>query len=186
MNEKEKILNLAIKAKKSSTLLPLLSSEKKNYALEVLKKNLDVFIDEIITENVKDIKNAHKNNLSSALIDRLTLTKDRIKEIIKSLDEIIKLDDPIGNIISEWERPNGLHIQKISTPIGVIGIIYESRPNVTIDASAIAIKSSNAIILRGGKDSFESSHKLKEIINEVSKNIDNFPDKRKIMAALEP
>lgn len=165
MNEKEKILNLAIKAKKSSTLLPLLSSEKKNYALEVLKKNLDVFIDEIITENVKDIKNAHKNNLSSALIDRLTLTKDRIKEIIKSLDEIIKLDDPIGNIISEWERPNGLHIQKISTPIGVIGFIYESRPNVTIDASAIAIKSSNAIILRGGKDSFNSSQKLNEIIN---------------------
>jgi len=165
MNEKEKILNLAIKAKKSSTLLPLLSSEKKNYALELLKKNLDVFIDEIITENVKDIKNAHKNNLSSALIDRLTLTKDRIKEIIKSLDEIIKLDDPIGNIISEWKRPNGLHIQKISTPIGVIGFIYESRPNVTIDASAIAIKSSNAIILRGGKDSFNSSQKLNEIIN---------------------
>ena len=165
MNEKEKILNLAIKAKKSSTLLPLLSSEKKNYALELLKKNLDVFTDEIITENVKDIKNAHKNNLSSALIDRLTLTKDRIKEIIKSLDEIIKLDDPIGNIISEWKRPNGLHIQKISTPIGVIGFIYESRPNVTIDASAIAIKSSNAIILRGGKDSFNSSQKLNEIIN---------------------
>ena len=165
MNEKEKILNLAIKAKKSSTLLPLLSSEKKNYALELLKKNLDVFIDEIITENVKDIKNAHKNNLSSALIDRLTLTKDRIKEIIKSLDEIIKLDDPIGNIISEWERPNGLHIQKISTPIGVIGFIYESRPNVTIDASAIAIKSSNAIILRGGKDSFNSSQKLNQIIS---------------------
>ena len=165
MNEKEKILNLAIKAKKSSTLLPLLSSEKKNYALELLKKNLDVFTDEIITENVKDIKNAHKNNLSLALIDRLTLTKDRIKEIIKSLDEIIKLDDPIGNIISEWKRPNGLHIQKISTPIGVIGFIYESRPNVTIDASAIAIKSSNAIILRGGKDSFNSSQKLNEIIN---------------------
>ena len=85
--------------------------------------------------------------------------------MISSLDEIINLKDPIGNIISEWVRPNGLHIQKISVPLGVIGIIYESRPNVAVDASAIAIKSGNAIILRGGKDSYHSSHKLNEIIN---------------------
>ena len=87
--------------------------------------------------------------------------------MILSLDEIIKLKDPVGNIISEWTRPNGLHIQKISIPLGVIGIIYESRPNVTVDASAIAIKSGNAIILRGGKDSYYSSHKLKDIINNL-------------------
>ena len=85
--------------------------------------------------------------------------------MISNLDEIIKLKNPIGNIMSEWTRPNGLHIQKISVPLGVIGIIYESRPNVTVDASAIAIKAGNSIILRGGRDSYYSSHKLKDIIN---------------------
>ena len=85
--------------------------------------------------------------------------------MILSLEEIINLKDPVGNIISEWTRPNGLHIQKISVPLGVIGMIYESRPNVTLDASAISIKAGNAIILRGGKDSYYSSHKLKEIIS---------------------
>ena len=84
----------------------------------------------------------------------------------KSIDEIIKLEDPVGKVISEWDRPNGLKIQKISVPLGVIGIIYESRPNVTVDASIICIKSGNAVILRGGTDSFFTSNKLQEIIND--------------------
>jgi Gamma-glutamyl phosphate reductase len=164
MNNHEEILSLGSKAKKASALLSLITNEQKNAALEELKTNLNLYSDEIIKENAKDIKNAKTNNLSSALIDRLTLNKERIDGIIYSLDEIIKLKDPIGKIISEWNRPNGLNIQKISIPIGVIGFIYESRPNVTVDASAIAIKSGNAIILRGGKDSFYSSQKLKQII----------------------
>ena len=82
------------------------------------------------------------------------------------LDEIINLKDPTGSVLSEWNRPNGLHIKKISVPLGVIGIIYESRPNVTVDASAIAIKAGNAVLLRGGKASFHSSQKLNEIINK--------------------
>ena len=81
------------------------------------------------------------------------------------LDEIINLKDPVGIVLSEWNRPNGLNIKKVSVPLGVIGIIYESRPNVTVDASAIAIKAGNSVILRGGKDSFHSSQKLNEIIN---------------------
>ena len=165
MNTKIEILNLGIQAKTAADLLSNTSEEEKNYALHELKKNLKIFSDEIIEVNKKDIKNAHIMNLSSAMIDRLTLNPDRILSMVQSLDDIINIKDPIGRIIDEWERPNGLHIQKISVPLGVIGIIYESRPNVTVDASAIAIKSGNAVILRGGKDSFFSSHKLKEIIN---------------------
>ena len=101
------------------------------------------------------------------MIDRLTLTDKRIDDMISSLGEIINLKDPVSNILSEWTRPNGLHIQKISVPLGVIGIIYESRPNVTVDASAIAIKAGNSVILRGGKDSYHSSHKLKDIISII-------------------
>jgi len=165
LTSKIEILNMGIQAKKAANLLANISGEKKNLALEELKKNLNIFSNEIIEVNKKDIENAHKMKLSSAIIDRLTLSSDRILGMIQSLDEIIKIKNPVGHLISEWDRPNGLHIQKISIPLGVIGIIYESRPNVTVDASAIAIKAGNAVILRGGKDSFFSSHKLNEIIN---------------------
>jgi len=165
MNNTKTILNLGINAKKASSLLSRISGKQKNEGLKELKKNLKIFSEDLIVVNKIDIKNAHRNKISLAMIDRLTLNADRIKDIIKSLDEIIKLKDPVGGIISEWTRPNGLHIQKISIPLGVIGVIYESRPNVTVDASAISIKAGNAIILRGGKDSFFSSQKLKEIIN---------------------
>ena len=162
---KESIRTLGIKAKKAAYLLANISENRKNTALEELKKNLKISQNELIDINQKDIENASNINLSSAMIDRLTLTSERIEGMISNLDEIIKLKNPIGNIISEWTRPNGLHIQKISVPLGVIGMIYESRPNVTVDASAIAIKAGNSIILRGGRDSYYSSHKLKDIIN---------------------
>jgi len=165
MKNNQKILNLGINAKKASNLLSTISGTQKNAGIEELKKNLKIFSEDLIVVNKVDIKNAHSNKVSSAMIDRLTLDVDRIQDIIKSLDEIIKLKDPVGCILSEWRRPNGLHIQKISIPLGVIGVIYESRPNVTVDASAISIKAGNAIILRGGKDSFFSSQKLKEIID---------------------
>ena len=162
---KESIRTLGIKAKKAAYLLANISENRKNTALEELKKNLKISQNELIDINQKDIENASNINLSSAMIDRLTLTSERIEGMISNLDEIIKLKNPIGNIISEWTRPNGLHIQKRSVPLGVIGMIYESRPNVTVDASAIAIKAGNSIILRGGRDSYYSSHKLNDIIN---------------------
>ena len=165
MNSVETILDIGIKAKKASNLLANFSGKVKNKALNELKKNLKKFSNELIKINQKDISNAKNMKLSPAKIDRLALNDDRILGMINSLDEIIKLNNPVGNVISEWHRPNGLHIKKISVPLGVIGIIYESRPNVTVDASAIAIKAGNAVILRGGKDSFYSSHKLNEIIN---------------------
>ena len=145
------------KSKKAFEQNLQIDSKTKNSTLNNYNKNLLKEKNLILKQNSKDILNAKKNKLKENLIDRLILNKHRLDQIRFSINEIIKQKDPIGNIISEWERPNGLHIQKISTPIGVIGFIYESRPNVTIDASAIAIKSSNAIILRGGKDSFNSS-----------------------------
>ena len=163
-NTKESIKSLAINAKEAAKLLANISNNNKNAALEKLKKNLKIYQNDLIEINYKDIENASNANLSSAIIDRLTLNTERIEGMISSLDEIMNLRDPVGNVISEWKRPNGLHIQKISTPLGVIGIIYESRPNVTIDASAIAMKSGNSVILRSGKDSFYSSHKLKDIL----------------------
>ena len=166
MNSFETIKQLGINAKKAAAELANIRNEQKNNALYNLKEDLKNFSSEIIQINNKDIENAYVMKLSPAMIDRLTLNEDRINGMVNCLDEIINLKDPIGIVLSEWDRPNGLHIQKVSVPLGVIGIIYESRPNVTVDASAIAIKAGNSVILRGGKDSFHSSQKLNEIINK--------------------
>ena len=161
------IENLGINAKNAAQKLAKIHNDKKNEALEYLKKDLKLLSSELIKINKIDVDNANAMKLSSAMVDRLTLNKDRIEGMIYSLDQIINLKDPIGIILSEWNRPNGLHIQKISVPLGVIGIIYESRPNVTVEASAIAVKAGNAVILRGGKDCFHSSQKLNTIINDA-------------------
>ncbi len=161
------VAELGVKAKKASLELSNIESSKKNLALEKLKKELEINTKELININKEDIENANSMNLSNAMIDRLALNENRIEGIIKSLDDIINLKDPIGLVLSEWDRPNGLKIKKMSVPLGVIGIIYESRPNVTVDASAIAMKAGNAVILRGGKDSFFSSQKLNHIINNA-------------------
>ena len=145
------IEQLGINAKKAANKLANMHNDKKNQALEYLKQDLKLLSTELITINKIDIKNAYSMKLSPSMIDRLTLNEDIIEGMIISLDEIINLKDPVGIILSEWKRPNGLHIQKITVPLGVIAIIYESRPNVTIDASAIAVKAGNAVILRGGE-----------------------------------
>ena len=164
MKNQEIIKQIAINAKKASSQFSNIESEIKNKALKNLIKNIKDNSSELIKANKKDIENAISINLSSAKIDRLMINENRINGIVKSLEEIINIKDPVGIILSEWNRPNGLKIKKVSVPIGVIGIIYESRPNVTVDASAISIKSGNAVILRGGKDSFYSSQKLVNII----------------------
>ena len=165
MNSIEIIKQLGINAKIASSKLAHIHNNKKNEALDNLKKSIKLFSSELIEINKIDVENAHKLELSPAVIDRITINENRIDSMITSLGEIIKLKDPVGIVLSEWDRPNGLHIQKVAVPLGVIGVIYESRPNVTVDASAIAIKAGNAVILRGGKDSFHSSQKLNEIIN---------------------
>ncbi len=166
MNIKKILKQIGINSKFASKKLALVSPKNKNLALKILSKNLIASKKEILKANLKDIKNAKKNSLSKSLINRLTLTNKSIDDIVKSVEDIIKIPDPIGKVLNKWTQPNGLKFKKISTPLGVIAVIYESRPNVTIDATCIALKSSNTVILRGGSDSYYSSSKLVEIANQ--------------------
>tara|TARA_E500000178_G_C17023423_1_gene756711 strand:- start:1605 stop:2882 length:1278 start_codon:yes stop_codon:yes gene_type:complete len=159
------------KAFESKQVLSSLDTELKNKVLNLFKKNLLTDSMDILAANQKDIENGLKNKLTAALIDRLTLTKERLKNIADSIDDIIQLDDPIGIVLDEWIRPNGLSITKIRVPLGVIGIIYEARPNVTADAIAIAIKTGNAIVLRGSASAYNTNFSIVSILHKTLKSL---------------
>ena len=169
---KENLINIGIKAKKASKIK--IDSKTKNKVLakflQLINKNKKI----ILKENNKDIKFAIKNNLPENLIDRLTLNQKKLDGIQDSINKIIKLSDPINKVINRWRRPNGLIIKRVSTPIGVIGIIYESRPNVTSDVSSLCFKSGNVIILRGGSEAYNSNRALTNLFRDALKtnNID--------------
>lgn len=137
-------------------------TEQRNLALlssaAVLRSNEE----EILAANESDMSSARNNGTSPAMLDRLMLDHDRIESMASGLESIARLPDPVGRVLAEWERPNGLQIQRVAVPLGVIGIIYESRPNVTADAAGLCLKSGNAVILRGGSDSFHSSRAIYE------------------------
>ena len=157
MNKLEKIAELSKKASRVlSTTLPKVKSNVLKYAAKEIKKNTA----RIENANKKDLKIAKSKGLDNAMIDRLLLDKGRINAIAKSLNEIAKWPDPVGKTISKTKRPNGLEIHKVSVPIGVLLVIYESRPNVTTDASALCLKSGNSVILKCGSESLNSSKAL--------------------------
>ena len=158
------LTQLGINAKTAARSLGLASSPLKNDALLAVAKALRLSSDEIINENQKDLNEARKNGTSSAMLDRLMLDEKRISAMSEGIITLTKLDDPVGKILNETVRPNGIKITKISCPMGVIGIIYEARPNVTADAAAIALKSGSAVILRGGKEAINSNKKIVEIM----------------------
>ncbi|WP_208541195.1 MULTISPECIES: glutamate-5-semialdehyde dehydrogenase [Bartonella] len=160
MTLKEEMKAIGQKARNAASKLAILSAEQKKNALEMIALSLEAQSSEILRANSQDLANAVQNNLKPAMIDRLKLDELRLRTIIDSVRQIAHFPDPIGQVTSEWTRPNGLHIRRVRTPLGVIGIIYESRPNVTIDASALCLKSGNAAILRGGSDSFHSAYAL--------------------------
>jgi glutamate-5-semialdehyde dehydrogenase len=160
-NSLENILQGAIIAKDS---IAFATSKQKNKALELIAKNLLKQAKEILLASQKDVSLAKENGLSKAMIDRLELNDERVLNLVKSVKEITAIKDPVGRKLKKWKRPNGLTITQVSVPIGVIGIIFESRPNVAIDASCLAIKSGNAIVLRGGSESFNSCLSLVNII----------------------
>jgi glutamate-5-semialdehyde dehydrogenase len=165
------INDMGHKARAAAFVLSQTKEDTINAVLRDLETLIRARAVDILTANVKDIQGAKEKGLSGAMLDRLTLTEDRIAGIAKSVADIAALENPCGKILEEWTRPNGLKMQKVSVPIGVIGMIYESRPNVTVDAAALALKSRNAIILRGGSESFHSStafHKL--VVEALSKN----------------
>ena len=166
-----KIMNeIALNARIANEKLATASSEEKNDALNIMAEEIENNAKHILSENKKDIQIAKSNSLSEAMIDRLSIDDTDIKNIASSIRGIAKLDDPVGKILGSWDRPNGLHIKRISIPIGVIGIIYESRPNVTADAASLCLKSGNASILRCGSDSYFSSYAIYETIQEGLKN----------------
>ena len=153
----ETVNQIGIQAKVASKELARISGAKKNEALLAMAKHILANEKIIITSNEKDIKNAKQKGLSESFIDRLKLDSESITSIANTLKDIASFEDPVGKVLANWTRPNGLQISRVSTPLGVIGIIYESRPNVTADAGALCLKSGNASILRGGSDSLHSS-----------------------------
>ena len=157
------------RAKKASYFLSNLSSEEKNNALRNISKKLVERSEESIKANSLDIYNAMEKGTSKAMLDRLSLDKSRIEDIAQGVLNIVSLNDPIGEVTSMFKRPNGLKIGVQRVPIGVIGIIYEARPNVTVDAAALCLKSGNVVILRGGKEAINSNLKIVEIMNEALK-----------------
>ncbi|PYE88045.1 glutamate-5-semialdehyde dehydrogenase [Phyllobacterium leguminum] len=144
-------------ARAASGPLAIASAERKHAALIAMAEALIRRKDEILAANALDIANAEEAGLTSAMLDRLKLDNSRIRAMADGVRAIAELKDPVGEIIAEWDRPNGLHIERVRTPLGVVGVIYESRPNVTADAGALCLKSGNAVILRGGSDSAHST-----------------------------
>ena len=142
--------------------LAIATPEQKRIALQTAAGAINAHRKKILAANAKDMEAARAKGISSAFLDRLELTDARIDGIVEAVKVIAELPDPVGATIAEWDRPNGLHIERVRTPLGVIGVIFESRPNVTADAGALCIKSGNAVILRGGSDSFHSSHAIVE------------------------
>lgn len=157
-------------AKAATAELATATAEAKNTALREAAKSLRANCAAIIEANAKDMIAGEQKGLKGSFLDRLLLNEDRVEAMAKGLEDIANLADPVGAIISEWDRPNGLQIERVSTPLGVIGVIYESRPNVTADAGALCLKAGNAVILRGGSESFHSSNAIMASLAEGLKN----------------
>lgn len=166
MDIENKVEEITTRARKSVSVLCRLSSDKKE---EVLKKMADELVNNagfVIQENEKDLNTASEINLSGAMIDRLKLDNSKIKSMAGSLKEIASLSDPVGEVKKMWRRPNGLKVGRLTVPIGVIGIIYESRPNVTSDCIGLCLKSGNSVVLRGGKEAINSNKAIFRILHD--------------------
>jgi len=157
ISNRELMQTIGAAARTAACHLALATTEQKNQALKAMAAKIRRSAADILSENVRDLLNARARDLKPSFIDRLTLNEARIEAMAAGLEEIAALPDPVGQTIAEWARPNGLRFARVRVPIGVIGIIYESRPNVTADAGGLCLKSGNAAILRGGSDSFHSS-----------------------------
>ncbi len=194
MDIKAFVLNKALEAKEGARALAKASSKQKNAALVGMAEALKKRSKDLISENKKDIKYAEGKGLSKALIDRLTLNEKRVNEMVAGLIEVAALPDPVGEIIKMRQRPNGMTVGKMRVPIGVIGIIYESRPNVTADAASLCMKAGNAVILRGGSEAINSNKAIVKVLKEAAKKeglhegivtfIDT-PDRQAIMEMLK-
>lgn len=166
------IETLGARAKEAEKKLSAATTEQKNKALLLIADALRQNCDEILEGNRKDLENGRKNGLSQALLDRLALSKTRIEGMAQGVSDVAALPDPVGTILSDIRRPNGLRIQKVSVPLGVIAVIFEARPNVTSDAAALCLKSGNTVILRGGREAIHSNTAIYRVMREALKKSD--------------
>jgi len=194
MDIKAFVLDKALEAKEGARALAKASSQQKNAALVRMAEALKKRSKELIAENKKDIKYAEGKGLSKAMIDRLALNEKRVNEMADGLVEVAALPDPVGEIIRMRRRPNGMTVGKMRVPIGVIGIIYESRPNVTADAASLCMKAGNAVVLRGGSEAINSNRTIVKVLREAAKKEDlhegivtflDIPDREAIMEMLK-
>ncbi len=170
MSLKEMVKDMAVKSREAAVLLAGAGTEEKNRALEAVARALEDKASAIRQENRKDLERAEAEGLSTAMIDRLRLDDKRMRSMIEGVRDVARLEDPVGKAYDRRTRPNGLVIYRMRVPIGVIGIIYESRPNVTVDASALTLKTGNAVILRGGSESINSNLVLGRVMAEAIKS----------------
>lgn len=162
------LTSLGINAKKASRSLMSTGTAQKNAALLLMAAAIEENAQAIMAQNAVDIKNAEENGMNPSLIDRLKLDESRITSITGAIRQIVSLDDPVGKVLGGETRPNGLKIEKVSVPLGVIAVIYEARPNVTADAAALCLKAGNAVILRGGKEAFHSNKAIAETMRTAA------------------
>ena len=165
-NMQQQLIEMGEQSLRAARRLALLSAEEKINVLNTMADAVEAAIPQVLAANALDMENARKNNLSSAMQDRLMLDEKRIKAMAQGLREVAAQSDPAGKVIAEFTRPNGIKIAKIAVPLGVIGIIYEARPNVTVDAAGICLKAGNAVILRGGKEAFNSNIALANALDK--------------------
>ncbi len=161
------IVNKGILAKKASAFLALQNTDYKNNMLKAIADALRQNASYITEENKKDLAKAKENGISDAMADRLLFDEKRINSCADGVEKVIALDDPVGTVIDKWQRPNGLNIEKRRVPFGVVGIIYESRPNVTVDTAVLCLKASNAVILRGGKEAINTNTAIVSVMRKA-------------------
>jgi glutamate-5-semialdehyde dehydrogenase len=164
MSISEEVAQISRVARQAARVLARADAELKNHALACMAENLLVAQNEILAANTEDIRQAQAAGISGALLDRLSLNEQRVQDMARGLREVAALPDPVGEIESEWLRPNGLRVGRMRVPLGVVGIVYEARPNVTADAAGLCLKSGNASILRGGSESVASNRAIGQAI----------------------
>ncbi|AIY06911.1 gamma-glutamyl phosphate reductase [Planococcus sp. PAMC 21323] len=165
--DQSELLQKAKKAKQASAILAKSTTKQKNNALRSISAQLLEEQTYILMENNKDVEVGRQNNMSESLVDRLKLDEDRIKDMADALIQLTKLADPVGEVLEKWERPNGLTMSKIRVPLGVVGMIYEARPNVTVDASSLCLKTGNAVVLRGSSTAIYSNKAIVAVIHRA-------------------
>ena len=161
------VRSIAERARAASLALAIAPAAAKNAALNRLADLIDGSHQALLDANRRDLESSGANGLGKAQVDRMTLSPSRLGHLAESVRQVAQLPDPVGRVLEEWARPNGLKIRKLSVPIGVIGVIYEARPNVTVDCAILCLKSGNAAILRGGKEIFQTNAALAELIRKA-------------------